>query len=66
MTTPDFHFQNHFNVVRLTPLTPTARDWLEAHIECEDWQVLGLGVVIEPRYANAMLEGLVADGFTVA
>jgi hypothetical protein len=61
----DFRFENYFSVVRLTPLTQAARDWLEEHVSYEDWQTFGRGVVIEPRYARQIMEGLVADGLTV-
>ena len=61
----DFQFEDHFGVVRLTPLTQAARDWIDAHVDYEDWQMFGGGIVIEPRYARPILEGLVADGLTV-
>jgi hypothetical protein len=64
MSAPDFHFENHLSVVRLTPLTQAAHDWLHAHVAYEDWQTFGRGIVIEPRYVAAILEGLVEHGLT--
>jgi hypothetical protein len=61
----DFQLEDHLSVLRLTPLTQSARDWIDAHVAYEDWQMFGHGIVIEPRYAGAILEGLVADGLTV-
>ena len=65
MSAADFRFENHFSVVRLTPLADADRAWLAEHVQYDDGQMFGHGVVIEPRYAQPILEGLVADGLTV-
>jgi hypothetical protein len=61
----DFQFENHLSIVRLTPLTQAARDWITAHVAYEDWQLFGGGIVIEPRYVGDILRGIVDDGLTV-
>ena len=45
-----FQLEDHPSVVRLAPLTQAARDWIDAHVAYEDWQMFGGGIVIEPRY----------------
>lgn len=61
----DFVAAHHGSIIVLVPLTQAAIDWVEEHIDIE--QTWGKnGVVIEPRYFGAILEGLQADGLTVA
>lgn len=61
----DFYFANHGTIAMLTPLTDAAEDWVEEHLPIEPWQMFGNAIVIEPRHAGAILQGLVADGLTV-
>jgi hypothetical protein len=61
----DFSFTDHGSVTILTPLTQDAREWVEQNIP-EDAQRWAGGVVIEPRYAPNILEGLAGDGLTCA
>lgn len=60
----DFVFANHGSICVLTPISDAGHDWLDEHI-APDAQAWGEGIVIEPRYAGPILEGIVADGLEV-
>lgn len=62
----DFYFANHGSVTLLTPLTDAAQGWVDDHLpELEPWQMFGKAIVIEPRNARDILQGLQGDGLTV-
>lgn len=61
----DFIFSDHGSVTILLPRTEAAKSWVAEHIP-DDAQTFGSGIVIEPRYVGAILEGLVDDGLTVS
>jgi hypothetical protein len=61
----DFYFANHGSITVLTPLTEAAQVWVFEHLP-DDARMLGNGIVIEPRYAGPILEGLTEDGLTVS
>ena len=54
------------SVLLFHPRTRAARAWVAEHLELEDWQWLGSGFAVEPRYAGPLLEGMAADGLEVA
>lgn len=60
----DFHFFDHGSIVILKPVSALAQDWVDEHIG-DDAQFFGGGVVIEPRYAGDILDGVVADDLTI-
>ena len=60
----DFFFDDHGSVTVLTPLTVAAWDWVVEHIP-DDAPTFGRGIVIEPRYVSAILEGIDLDGLEV-
>lgn len=60
----DFRFTNHGSITILTPLTEAAQEWVDENLP-EDALGFGGGVVIEPRYAGSILEGLQDDGLTI-
>jgi hypothetical protein len=61
----DFRFENHFSVCVLYALTRAAEQWVADHLPDDALMWGHNGTVIEPRYAGAILQGLVADGFMV-
>ena len=61
---PDFNFADHGSVTILTPLTEAANEWVNDHIPSDAMRWCG-GIVIEPRYASAILDGIACDGLTV-
>lgn len=62
----DFTLYNHGSVVVLTPNTKAGKAWMQDNIDVENAQVWGKGVVVEPRYVGAILDGLTAEGLTVS
>lgn len=64
----DFLFQNHGSVCLLQPLTEAGKAWFSEHLPVDnsETQFWGESIVIEPRYAHAILEGIHNDGLRVA
>jgi hypothetical protein len=60
----DFSFVSEGTIALITPLTAEARSWLRDRVDSEAtyW---GQALVVEPRYAEPILEGIAADGFSV-
>jgi hypothetical protein len=63
----DFHFENHFSICLLRPLTEAAHEWMSEHLPIDNpnTQFWGEAIVIEARYASDVLLGLQSDGLTV-
>lgn len=61
----DFAFSNHGSICVLMPLTRAARAWLECNVINEETQIWAGGVVVEPRYVGALVQGIYQDGFTI-
>lgn len=65
MSTPDFLLVNHGSIVVLNALTDKAKTWIDEHIE-DDAQTWGPhGTVIEPRYVEPIIEGIVQDNLRI-
>jgi hypothetical protein len=71
---PDFKLCDHGTIVRLFPLTDAARQWCTEHIEgaeytCE-FEVYANHscnpVNADHRCAQAIVDGIIADGLTIA
>lgn len=62
--TPDVLVENHFSLILLRLLTPAANQWVENNVS-EDAQFFGGALVVEPRYANDLIDGLIGDGLVV-
>lgn len=61
----DFVVENHGSIFLLRPLTESARIWVDEHIGTDNgFQPYYPTVVIEPRYAGAILEGIREYGLT--
>ena len=63
--TMDVRVENHGSLFLLRPTTPEAEAWLEENI-ADDAQTLGNATACEPRYVEAVVEGMQADGLVVA
>jgi hypothetical protein len=62
----DFSFENHGSLCLLRPLTPFAVEWVNENIgQNNGFQPYWPTVVIEPRYCEAIFEGIAADGLSV-
>ena len=66
-TTPDFFIRDEGSIVLLTPLSPSAHEFVEERIGSDNgFQPYWPTVVIERRYAQDILEGVIAEGMVVA
>lgn len=64
---PDFVFTSHGSICLLEPLTPQAEEWIGNNVDLNDeTQFWGRAVVLEPRYAGDILNGIAGDGLAVA
>lgn len=61
---PDVLIINHGSLVGMTPMSDTAREWMNEHIP-DDAQWLGRQLMVEPRYAGDIIDGMQGDGLVV-
>ena len=65
MNIPDLRVTNKAgSIVLLHALTDAGRAWIDEHIP-DDAMRFGGGIVVEPRYIDAIANGAMADGLTV-
>jgi hypothetical protein len=57
----DFTAAHHGSLFLLHPLTPAATAWVDAHLP-EDRMTWAGGVVVEPRYLDDIVNGILGDG----
>ena len=62
---PDFRISDHGNVFLLHPLTPSADEWVQEHINAEAWQRMGKAIAVDHRYITDIAEGIVNDGLSI-
>lgn len=63
----DFYLRDEASIVLLTPLSPSAHEFVEERIGSDNgYQPYWPTVLIERRYAKAILEGVIAEGMVVA
>jgi hypothetical protein len=62
--TTDFNVQNEGSIFILNALTPRASLWCAEHLP-HDATRWGNGYVIEPRYIEPIVDGIVDDGLTI-
>ena len=62
---PDFVVNDQGSIVLLLPNSDAAREWLADNI-ADDAMYFGRSLVIEHRYADDVLAGIVADGLEIA
>jgi hypothetical protein len=61
----DIRVENYGSLWLVRPLNASAERWLVENVQ-EDAHWFGGAVVVEPRYVEALVSGLVEDGFVVA
>jgi hypothetical protein len=61
----DFTVQNEGTIFLVIPNTPTAQEWIDEHIH-DTAQYFGTAVVVEHRYIVALIDGILAEGLSVA
>lgn len=60
----DVDLESHGSISLMTPTSDAARAWMDEHIP-EDALWHGTSLAVEPRYAPAIVQGMIADGFAV-
>lgn len=60
----DFTLRNHGNLFILTPLSEAGREWADNFLP-EDALKWGGGTVIEPRYVEDIVDGILGDGLAI-
>jgi len=60
-----FYIENHSSLFLIRPLTEDVEGWLHANVDSEA-QWFGGALVVEPRYIEALVEGLTAEGFVAS
>jgi hypothetical protein len=60
----DFDFNNQGSICLLTPRTKEAEHWAAEFLP-EDAMRWGPSIVIEPRYAGPIIEGIHEEGLTI-
>ena len=53
------------SLVLVLPVSPEAKAWIEEHVDPEA-QWFGRSLVVEPRYVEAILDGMSRDGLVLA
>jgi hypothetical protein len=61
----DVTYFDHGSIVRITPMTAAAREWINENISCEGWQWMGLSLCIDWRFGALVLAAIEDAGFEV-
>lgn len=62
----DVSVENHGSIVILRPLSNAGKDWVNEYVSKEGYQPYRDSVIVEPRYADAILNGMRGDGLHVS
>lgn len=60
----DVRVQNHISLVLVRPLNDAADQWLREHVQADATWFNG-SVVVEPRYLDDLVAGMIGDGLEV-
>lgn len=60
----DFKVVNHGSIILFTPHTDEAKQWIDDNIS-DDAQFWGDSLVVEPRYAGPLANGIAGDGLSI-
>ena len=63
---PDIQIENSGTVVLIRPMTVAGRNWVEQHVQAENWQQFGGAIAAEPRTVQAVIDGAKAEGLEVS
>ena len=67
MLKADFSLNNQGSIVLLEPLSESAKEWVAEHIGADNgYQPYYPTVLVEPRYVEAILEGIKEEGLSYA
>ena len=53
------------SLVMFRPVTAESQAFFDEHVESESWRWMGGALAVEHRYAPALWQGLVDEGFSV-
>jgi hypothetical protein len=62
---PDFVLEDCGSILFLHPQNQSATDWINSFVSREGWQPQWPSVLLEPRYAAPLIDGLQSEGFIV-
>lgn len=62
---PDIKVENHGSIVLFIPQTGAGEEWIDDNLAGPEVQTFGGGIVVEPRYAGAILQGIDDAGLTL-
>jgi len=60
----DITLENHGSIVLVRPLTPDGNRWLTDNVTSDALWFAG-AVVVEPRYLESLIDGMIGDGLIV-
>ena len=63
---PDIRVSNHGSIFMVSPLSDAAREWVDEHVQLEDWQWMGNAFSVDRHYIENLVEGMIGDGLVVA
>jgi hypothetical protein len=63
-TEPDVIVENHFSLLLFRLISPSAKSWVDQNVQ-EDAQFFGGALVVEPRYARDLIQGMRESGLEV-
>jgi hypothetical protein len=61
----DVSVENHGSIVVLRPLSSAAKEWMKEYVDQTGFQPYRDSVIVEPRYADAILDGMKEQGLHV-
>ena len=61
----DFTVENHGSIFLLTPQNELAFAWADLHIDAQGQSIGQRTIAVEHRYIRDIVDGAIADGFTV-
>ena len=62
----DVQIENYGSIWLITPMTASARQWIEENVGAESWQWIGGRLDVEPRYIENLANGMQAAGLSVS
>lgn len=66
LTIIDATVEDHGSILVIQPKTMDAQDWIRDHVDLSQAQWWCGGLAAERNYADAVVEGMIADGLEVA
>jgi hypothetical protein len=61
----DVLVENHGTIFMFRVLTDTAQEWVDKHVQTEDYQWTDNGFAVEHRYAEPLAVGMLEAGLVV-